>query len=192
MGEFALRRHDLQQVTRLKDLVRKAAKSPIRNFFDGHPTILFGGSGTDGVGSADLLSVQLGAQGEVLAGCELKFSLQVSRNIQGYGNTIGGFLANFANGERVEFHFSKINTKSVPRWQDTLLLFGEQQHVSGAYRVLTWRIKPLFKLAALFLWIFPRFAKRSIILTTLGKKVFASAASEISRKFLIAVRADFL
>jgi hypothetical protein len=48
-----------------------------------------------------------------------------------------------------------------------------------------WRIKPLFRLAALFLWMLPRLAKRSIMLTTLGRNFSASVLSFSSRRFFV-------
>src|SRR5690625_2091196 len=60
------------------------------------------------------------------------------------------------------------------------------------YKPATCFINLLLRLAALFLWIRLFFASRSIILTTFGKNSSASFLSVMLRRFLIAVRVDFL
>ena len=69
-----------------------------------------------------------------------------------------------------------------------------RKHFFGSVypRLLTYKVNLLLRLEALFLCQELRLAKRSIMLTTLGKNLTASALSVIARNFLIAVLVDFL
>ena len=102
-AEAALRRHDVDLVARLEQLVAERGEGAALDLLDRDPQFAVVEAGADRIGAADVLAVAFGAQGQMLAGMESVGVAQARRHRERDRDRVRRFAAHVGNRQAVEF-----------------------------------------------------------------------------------------